>query len=319
MVLSYQECEQHALHSLGAQSVDDELPLQHIINGAGRHFYNSYPWQFSIGRSQRLSWKLPITETGGTWDEANLTVSGLTLTNYTFEEGDQFEVTAGDNADVGVKIDIESATASTLVLKSSIGSAADTNSDIGGKIDFDHIRMPSDFGAITSIDATDSLIREIYPTTLSHLLNLRTNPIEVTTWYYWVANNHVLLDNGGMAPILEIWPTPSAKESGAITFFYRGTWNNIGDGDMVPIPDFAIDYFIAIVRAFARGYEEEDQATVDQRLMALSRGELARVCKRFDGMQQSNMWLGPPINGAIQLVSSPESTPFARSPVATPS
>jgi len=329
MVLSYQEADAHVAHTLGGEP-HPTLPKQHIINGAGRFFMNHYPWQWSVGRSTRLSWKANIDLSAATWDEGSLTLTlTAAFTNYNFNEGDRLEITAGANAAVGKVVEVESRTNDdAIVLKETISAqidpdtaagSADTNTDIAGTIEYDYLELPSDFGEITAIDATDSLLRELNPTSLAHILELRSNPIEVTTWYYWVAVNHQVLDNGGVTPILEIWPTPNSTEFGTVTIFYRSTWNNIGDGDMVPIPDFCQEYFLQILRAFARGYEEEDAGTLDQRITGVIGGPIGRAARRFDGAQQSNMWLGPILNGAIQMVSTPEQTPFARSPVAHPS
>jgi len=321
MVLSYQEAVAHVVHTLGGDP-HPSLPLQHILNGAGRFFYNHFPWQWTVGRSTRLSWRAPVTFTSTAWDEANL-IMGTTLCSdpdYVVHEGDRIEITSGTDAKVGEVFEIESfVEGANMVLKTSPQTLGGTGAAFAGTTTFNYLELPSDFGSITAIDATDSLIREMNPTTLPHILELRTNPIEVTTWYFWVAVNHQVLDNGGVEPILEIWPDPNADEFGVVTIFYRATWNDVGDGGMIALPDFCQEYFIQFLRAFARGYEEEDEGTLDARLAVILKGPIGRAARRFDGAQAGNMWLGPILNGAIQMVSTPEQTPFARSPVAHPS
>lgn len=271
-----------------------------------------------------------ITFTDGTWTEATKTISAMTpatLTGFVWRSGMKVQITDGTGATAGEYELASTSTDTALVLTTSIGALADgemdidgyTNGDIDGTINFNYVELPTDFGEMVTIDATDSLVREFYPTSLHHVQELRSNPIEVTTWYHWGAFSSVRKDDGTVVPILELWPTPDSDEFGVLTIFYRAKWNDIGDGGFVKIPEFAYEYYLAIVRAFARGYEEEDTASLDERLRALYGGELARACRRFDGARQGNYALGPILNGAIQMVSEPEQTPFARSPVAHPS
>ena len=322
MVVTFETCENHIRHTLSGAP---DLPIKALISEAGNYFTTHHPWLWLVGRSAQLDYEAPVSFSGWDWTEATLTLddpaTGGELDDYNFNEGDQVEITAG----VGTKFPKTFNVASnpdgdTLILKSSITTTAGdlVAADIDGNIQKDYLVLPSDFHEVTAIDATDSLIREFYQTSLEHLLELRTNPIEVTTWYWWAAISHTRVP-GAVVPVFEIWPGPNATEFGAITLFYRAKWAEIDDGDIATLPDYCETYFLNILRAFARGYIEEDTGNLDGRLGKLYAGEICRAARRADGSRNSGRYLGPITNGAIQMVSHPEQTPFARTPVAHPS
>ena len=108
--------------------------------------------------------------------------------------------------------------------------------------------------------------------------------------------------------MLEIWPSPSANETAAITIYYRAGWpfdlftlNPAPDSVGLRIPRYLEALFIQIVRAFAQGYEDTDVSVLDQRLTALLDGALFHTAVQRDGGVQPHY--GIIQNGATQRSS----------------
>lgn len=101
-----------------------------------------------------------ISVTGATWTEATKTITKTNaFSSYTFVEGDKITITGGTGATAGV-YEIDSKTdASNIVLKTSIGSSADGQTDIAGRtwvryVDLDSALSTS--GDIGGMDRRDS-------------------------------------------------------------------------------------------------------------------------------------------------------------------
>lgn len=83
---------------------------------------------------------------------------------------------------------------------------------------------------------------------------------------------------------IEIYPSPASNQANALTMFYRAGWIDIEDDTVViPIPDFCNTLYRSIIRAFARGYEEDDVASIHQRLMEIEQSPVFIHAKRRDG------------------------------------
>jgi hypothetical protein len=68
---------------------------------------------------------------------------------------------------------------------------------------------------------------------------------------------------------------------------YRAGWKAISnDTDLISIPVWVEPTYIQILRAFARGYEEEDATALDERLLAVAVGVLFKSAMDRDGMVQ---------------------------------
>lgn len=68
------------------------------------------------------------------------------------------------------------------------------------------------------------------------------------------------VDPGQHRARLDIWPAPTADEAGALTIYYRGRWRQIDeDTRIIPVPTFMEPLYIDAVRAFARGFEMQDE------------------------------------------------------------
>jgi hypothetical protein len=89
--------------------------------------------------------------------------------------------------------------------------------------------------------------------------------------------------NGVIATYLRFFPTPSNADQ--FTLIYDATWGEVNeDEDVIPIPSYAEHVFEEVVRAYARGLEEEDMATLAQRLGAIKESPLFRDVTRRDAL-----------------------------------
>ena len=161
----------------------------------------------------------------------------------------------------------------------------------------DYIDLPADFGEMIAMNMADGLVRSFTFTTFGDLVQRRATDTGVTN-HYWVAISHPPpADEGNTqpAPRMELYPTPTTGE-GIITV-YRAKWAELtADADNAVVPDYAESALIALVRAFALGYEEEG---LEQRLGEVEGGVMYLRLKEKDGLIQPEY--GPLRNGALYM------------------
>lgn len=172
-----------------------------------------------------------------------------------------------------------------------------------------YLDLPTDLQTIMAVELTSSLISMMHLTSFDELLRLRTSSISPTLGYWgavtYPSQTSPAAPPGG--PRLELYPTPAENETGAVTIFYRAGWTSVKAGSdhaRINIPDFMEPLFKQVLRAFGRGYEMEDEASMDRRLAEIQVGPLYRAAVRRDGNIQLNY--GEMQGGAVQMV-----TPYA--------
>lgn len=162
----------------------------------------------------------------------------------------------------------------------------------------------STLGSVTHVvkvaftDGATSYLRETH---LSDILDYRTrtSPTGFPTLY--ALNSHVGTD-GALTKVLELDSVPSASVTGGITILYRAGFQvpeNGAASARIAVPDEWEGLFILVVRAIARGYQEEDTANVDTRLGALRKSMEFEDLKRLDGMSQSSF--GQLTGGGVEM------------------
>jgi hypothetical protein len=130
---------------------------------------------------------------------------------------------------------------------------------------------------------------------------------------------------------LQFWPIPelASGDAGVIGILYLAGWAVITDDDastsgekkVATMPFFLEGLFEEILRAYARGVEEEDTATLNQRLAEIERGPLFARAKARDGATDGPNGL-PIRNGAAAVASTQRSGGYDRfniAPVGDPS
>lgn len=109
------------------------------------------------------------------------------------------------------------------------------------------------------------------------------------------------LDGGTPRPRLDIYPTPGSDSAGALAIYYRAKWGIIdSDTQFVSVPEWMEGLYLRVLRAFARGYEREDQRTMDSLLNEISAGAQFAGCVQVDVSQQNDY--GLIVGGAAELV-----------------
>lgn len=124
-----------------------------------------------------------------------------------------------------------------------------------------YIELPADFGTLTYIESTDALTSRVFLGTLAEVQEYRLASLG-SPRDFWVAVSFVTPSGGSrIAPRLEIYPTPSANQTAAITYLYRSRWVDVtdDDADLSGVPDGAAEaLYLRLVRQVARSYEDED-------------------------------------------------------------
>ena len=169
-----------------------------------------------------------------------------------------------------------------------------------------HADLPSDFGEMVAANMKDGLIQTFTFTTFADLLHRRRTNTGATS-HYWIAISHPIPEDESAEmppPRLELYPTPTSGDE--ITLSYRARWRVLKeDSDVAAIPDFVDSSLVALVRAFALGYEEEG---LEVRVSEVERGPLWQRALEKDGIIQPDY--GPLRNGALSMIEPRHNLPW---------
>lgn len=284
MTLTALDCADHIDHTLGGPS--SLLTTLMLVNQTGRHLVGMHQWMFLKRPSVRLTARASITLTGATWTEATKTLAETgAFASYTFLAGDQLRVTDGTGATTGYARLASRVSDDAITLESSIGPDA---ADIDGTLSLASCALPSDFGAILSLKAGVGFQEDINLTSLEVIEDLRADPASTTGSYYMAALAFGQLAAGGVpVPRLELWPEPASADTEKFRLSYRAAWQAVAtDTQVLAIPEHTEALYLTLLRAFARGYEEEEGATLSQRLGEIQGGAVFAAARKHDGSQQ---------------------------------
>lgn len=103
---------------------------------------------------------------------------------------------------------------------------------------------------------------------------------------YWCAVLHALdADTGLVLPRLSLYPTPAADATPGLTFTYTQSWvAPAADDDLLQIPAFMDSLYREVLRAVARGYEDDLQNPIQKQLNL----EGVRAGQTFRGAMQTD-------------------------------
>lgn len=316
MSLVYTDAEDAILHALGGEPAAG-LSVRAIINAAGETLVNSQTWRWLEDTEAKLDLRGKITITGATTTSGAGTGFGATgsFANYAFVEGDQLEITSGTGVTAGFYRVASRTDADTIVLSTSPGASG---SGIAATLHTSAIALPADFRDLIAYNTTSGLLKGIQFTSHGDLLQKRAASFTTVGFHYAIIV-HPINSSSGAAPVprMEIWPTPSSNETGAITILYRRGWSALtSDADLIQIPDWMHPTFFEFLRAFAHGWEESDNQTASERVSGVMNGPIWATAVRRDASIEAD--LGPIINGAAGAAGY--TTPFNNfSSVAAPS
>lgn len=151
-----------------------------------------------------------------------------------------------------------------------------------------YIELPADFGSILAIEIEGGFTHNWKRTDAATFLRLESGVWDESGWAYWsILENAASTDGTAPGPRLAIWPAPTTANASFAALRYRAKWADLtDDGDTVQLPDFAETLFLQTVRAFARGYEEDEDVTLDERLAVTLAGPIYRAARKQDADSQ---------------------------------
>lgn len=271
------------------------IELRELVNQAGEHLVAMFPWRWLEGRSITLRQRAAITLDGATWTEATKTLTKTgAFANYTVVSGDGISILAGTGATLGT-FEVASKTSSdAIVLSTSIGAAANGQTDIDAEMPNDQVALTAGFDiqSVTAIQTSNGLVTEFAWTMAQGLLDLRTWPGHRSTASFRGLLAWARAASGG-APVLrlEVWP-PGTDDVEFLTLRYRAGWlEPAEDTSELSIPGWLNLLFIEVLKAVVNGYEDKEGGSVDRRLTALKGGSLFADAALRDAMLQPG--LGP--------------------------
>ncbi len=301
MALSVQLCSEVLRFDLGGPP-GTPVEVMELCNMAGEELVGWAAWRWLEGREARLTPRAPITITGATWTEATKTLTKIgAFASYNFLVGDTYDAQSGTGVNVGL-YEIASKTSSDeIVLRMSLGAAANGQTNLAGELPNDQVELPSDFDIqrITAFAATNGLVGALSLTAAQLLLSLRTVVPGVTSVSFWGLLNYVLNSAGGKPiPRLDIWPGPTEMRQ-EFAIFYRAGWKRpVTDHELLVLPQWLELFYLELLKAIARGQDEADTGSTARRLEELQSSRwFARLKIRDSALQPEygeiqGGWLG---------------------------
>ena len=167
----------------------------------------------------------------------------------------------------------------------------------------EYVSLPTDFGRAIHVQVNPGLTNTFNWTTIDQITNLRSTGINIGSLEYWgaIATPAIAATGVYPDPRLELYPTPASTVVGGLKIVYRARWKTqsgpANDSDYIPIPEYMEPLYTQILRAFARGLEEEDDASLSKRLAEIQMGPMYSAASRMDAEMQADY--GQILNGAI--------------------
>jgi hypothetical protein len=301
-MLNLKKCEAHIEHSLDGP-IGAPISTRELAAMAGSWLYSAHTWSFTKARHKILIPRPFIAVTGATWADGTLTLTKVgAFANYTFVNGDYLTVDAGANVDkVGSKHEILSRpNDDSITLKTSIGAAADTDTDIGATLPNNIIPLPDGVRSISAIDTDGANSEGFRWITDEEIVQGQTGRFSVNS----SAMRGVLIATqngtipGSISLAIEVEPSQTAPAN--IHIRYRMGWTTPTDDEVaLPLPAGGeLDMlFLQALLAHANALDKEDAGALQDRLGAITGSDYWKTAKRLDGGKRTN--IGPIRGSAI--------------------
>lgn len=179
----------------------------------------------------------------------------------------------------------------------------------------DYVNLPHDFGQAEVVIMSNALVTGFQWTDLEDIIIERNTKITTTNFFKGAL---VYPAQPGPKeppppPRIELWPTPASATTDAFTIIYRAKWVDLNDDDDVTFfPTHLRSLVRQVIRAFARGYEEDSQAELDQRLEIIENGSIFSRAVDYDSLQQPDYGLitGGAVEKAVPTGRLPHNAGF---------
>jgi len=263
MALTCADLVLHMQHATGAPN-PYFAPVD-LVNQAGEWLLGCHEWKFLERPPGRLNLRGQIAITAATWTESTKTLAvtqpPTALANYVRLPGDSFRVTGGTGAKSGY-YNVAASTTTSLTLETSIGAAADTQTDIIGTMALPSIILPSGIQEVIAIQADGLTNKQVQMTDFQSLVNFKASGLTGSSWGYWAAvdwGDYYSPGGGAPTPRLEIYPDPGQDSIAVLTMFYRASWKALNDdADRSNTPTWFDPLLIQAVRAYGLGIEKSN-------------------------------------------------------------
>lgn len=152
-----------------------------------------------------------------------------------------------------------------------------------------YVPLPADFMELIAYTYASALTSAFQLTTFQSLASLRAANLNATAVYYGCIVQPTQAATTSAPPIarLELYPTPAASVTGALSVWYRAGWTEFAGGAattvIANIPTWAETLLVTLVRNFARGYEED---RLEELLAEVVNGPFFQMAKDRDGLIQ---------------------------------
>jgi len=290
--LSVQQCQREAEWEVGGGALSGPAEMRELVDRAGHALVSMAPWRWLNGRQARLRTRASIDLTGATWTEATKTLTKTAaFASYTWLEADTLDLTDGTGATAAFYEVTSRTSDDAIVLATSIGSAADGQTDIEATLPNDQVALPSDFDIqrVTAYATVGNVWNGLALGSGQDVLDLRWSGTR------WVANffgllNHVrALADGRTIPRLDLAPH-SSQGTEELVIFYRAGWATPeDDGAPLPLPmsGWLNSLFLEILKAHAHVQEDDESlGSLGQRLAAIQAGPVFRMALERDQVMQ---------------------------------
>jgi hypothetical protein len=152
-----------------------------------------------------------------------------------------------------------------------------------------YVPLPSDFMELIAYSYSSALTSAFQLTTFQSLAMLRAANLNATAVYYGCIVQPTQVNTTTAPPIarLELYPTPASTITAALNVWYRAGWTEFAGGGattvIANIPTWAETLLITLIRAFARGYEED---RLEELVSEVAGGPVFQMAKDRDGLIQ---------------------------------
>jgi len=297
MTVTIEKCDAHIRHCLGGPQ-GAPISTRELSNMAGEWLFSAHKWNFNKTTSTLLATRAEITLSGATWTDATKTLTKTgAFTDYSRLDEDKVRITAGTGATLG-EYEITANDANTLTLATSIGVAADGQTDIEGALANNTIALPSDLRHIIHIDTNDGTAEGFSWQSEGAFSNGRVGR---WTWSFSAIHGVIVATQpaagGAISYRLEIDP----EQSGSIPTLYMrysvGWRAPDKDTDALPLPaDGSVDsLYVQALLAHAEGYDRPEEMKLHERLAELRDSKYFKQIASRDGTKKTSFG---PVNGS---------------------
>lgn len=160
-----------------------------------------------------------------------------------------------------------------------------------------YVSLPSDFGRVINVVGSRFDL-DYRDGTLEEVVRLRRDGQDVTalTLVGAIEWSSPTTSSRPVARLAISWPSPASNDTDALTIYYRARWVDVVDDQAtLPIPEFMDGTYIQVLRAHARGWEEDDK--LDELLNTVQGGPTYAGAVRVD--EEMQPCYGPIQNGAV--------------------